>query len=245
MPQTAALLLELAVRIISLIASGAALALLGLALPASSETRQAYLARLQTICEAQCLQPRELLRTARQRRPSERGEMAGIIDIGYVSKRDTKYLLHQQAPNLLDMSELDFGMPQQGQSPIVNLNAIVIEIDEQTVLDLLNTPIAVANPGANPGTGAGADADIVVEGDRERERAKPSLEALEAMFRNRRIVVRGEPRLDVAFVGARRDRRRKMLTLVLDNADNVVLLPRYDSDGNPVLDGPLEGLRAP
>lgn len=227
-------------RVIPVFASCTALALLGLSLPASSETRTAYLSRLQYICAVECLQPRALLRTARQRRASEQGEMAGIIDIGYVSKRDTKYLLHQQPPNLLDMSELDFGMPQLDQSPIANVNAIVIEMDEQTVLDLLNAPSVAGAPGA----GAGDDADIVVEGNRQRKAAKPSLEALEAMFRNRRIVVRGAPRLDVAFAGARRDRRRKMLTLMLKNADDVVILPSFDSDGNPVLDGPLEGLRA-
>lgn len=227
-------------RLIPVFATCAALLLLGLSLPALSETRSAYLSRLQYICEVECLQPRALLRTARKRRASEQGEMAGIIDIAHVSKRDTKYLLHQQPPNLLDMSELDFGMPQLDQSPIANINAIVIEMDEQTVLDLLNVPSEAGTPEA----GAGDDADIVVEGDRQRKAAKPSLEALEAMFRNRRIVVRGAPRLDVAFAGARRDRRRKMLTLVLNNADDLVLLPRYDREGNPVLDGPLEGLRA-
>jgi len=209
-------------------------------LSAFPETRQAYLSRLKYICEVECLQPRELLRSARKRRASAQGDVAGIIDIAYVSQRDGKFQLHEQEPNLLDMSELDFGMPQLEQSPMVNVNRIVIELDEQTARDLLGAPAATFTSGR----GDADDGDIVVEGDRQRKVAKPSLEAIEDMFRNRRIVVRGAPRLDVTFVGARRDRRRKMLTIIPGNADDVVILPRYDEGGNPILDGPLAGLSA-
>jgi hypothetical protein len=231
---------EVALRFIPSVAACIAVLLVGMSFPASSETRENYLSRLRAICEGGCLQPRELLRTARQRRPSATGEMAGIIDIAYVSQRNDKFLLHEQEPNPLDMSELDFGMPQLEQSPQVNVNRIVVELDEQTVRDLLGTPSAVVAPGR----GETEDGEIIVEGDRDSKVVRPSLEALENMFRNRRIVVRGSPRLDVGFVGARRDRRRKMLTIIPSNADDLILLPRYGDDGEAILDGPLEGLRA-
>lgn len=234
-------MLENTVRLPAALASCLAVILFGSAHPASSETREAYLARLQYICEVECLQPRELLRTARKRRASVQGDLAGIIDIGYVSERDGKFLLHEHEPNPLDMSELDFGMPQLEQSQMVNANRIVIELDEQTARDLLGEP-ATAVASARKG---GGDSGIVVEGDRQRKLAKPSLEAIEDLFRQRRIVVRGTPRLDVGFVGARRDRRQKMLTILPASADDVVILRRYDADGNPVLDGRLAGLRVP
>jgi hypothetical protein len=220
------------------LACSAAATLIVMPLSASPETRQAYLSRLKYICEVECLQPRELLRTARKRRASEQGDVAGIIDIAYVSQRDGKFQLHEQEPNPLDMSELDFGMPQLEQSPMVNVNRIIVELDEQTARDLLGTPAATFAPGR----GGAGDGDILVEGDRERKVSKPSLEALKDMFRNRRIVVRGSPRLDVSFVGARRDRRRKMLTIIPGNADDLILLPQYNDDGEAILEGPLEGL---
>ena len=208
---------------------------------AASETREAYLDRMRAVCEAGCLQPKQLLRTARKLPPGETPEMAAVIDIGDVAVRGDKYLLMQMTPNLYDMTELDFGMPHLDQSPISDRNNILIEMDAQTLFDLLNLP---QETGPSPSGIAGREggAGIVVDGDPDRKFVKPSLAAIKAMFRNRRIVVRGTPRLEVLFAGARRDRRLKQLTLMLANADDLVLLPRYDGDGEPIFEGPLAGL---
>ncbi|OBV12028.1 hypothetical protein I603_0159 [Erythrobacter dokdonensis DSW-74] len=208
---------------------------------AASENREAYLERMRAICEVGCLQPRQLLRTARKLPPGEAPDMAVVIDIGDVAVRGDKYLLLQQSPNLYDMTELDFGMPHLDQSPISDRNNILIEMDERTLFDLLNVPQA-PDPADGSDAPIARDDAIIVEGDRTRDFIKPSLAALKAMFRNRRIVVRGTPRLDVLFAGARRDRRYKQVTLMLGHADDLVMLPRYDDEGNPILDGPLEGL---
>ncbi|MEQ5788661.1 hypothetical protein J3454_12220 [Erythrobacter sp. NFXS35] len=212
-----------------------------LALPmpaASQEDRESYLARMRTICEGGCLQPKQVLRTARKLRPGEEREIAAILDIADVTKHGDKYILLQQTPNLYDMTEFDFGMPQLDQSRISDRNNISIEMNEQTLFDLLNLPQVSDEPVARPDLGSG----ITVEGDRNRKFVRPSLATLRVAFRNRRIVVRAMPRLDVAFAGARRDRKNKQLTLMLRNADDLALLPRYDGDGNPILDGPLQGL---
>ena len=208
---------------------------------AASETRAAYLDRMRAICEPGCMQPRQLLRAARKLSPGEAPDMAAIIDIGDVAVRGDKYVLMQLAPNLYDMTELDFGMPHLDQSPISDRNNILIEMDEATLFDLLNMPQAPVATSAPPSPNGGDEA-IIVEGDRSREFVKPSLATLKAMFRNRRIVVRGTPRLDVIFAGARRDRRHKQLTLMLAHADDLVMLPRYDDKGEPILEGPLAGL---
>ncbi|MEE4316382.1 MAG: hypothetical protein V2I74_05305, partial [Erythrobacter sp.] len=103
---------------------------------AASENREAYLERMRAICEVGCLQPRQLLRTARKLPPGEAPDMAVVIDIGDVAVRGDKYLLLQQSPNLYDMTELDFGMPHLDQSPISDRNNILIEMDERTLFDL-------------------------------------------------------------------------------------------------------------
>ena len=215
-----------------------------LALPhpvAASESREAYLERMRAICEPGCMQPKELLRTARKLPAGEAPELAAIIDIADVAQPGDKYVLLQRMPNLYDMTELDFGMPHLDQSNISDRNNIRIEMDAQTLFDILNLPQAKGTAAASGSGLAGGD-DILVEGDRDRDFVRPSLMSLRAMFRNRRIVVRGTPRLDVIFAGARRDRRHKQVTLVLESADNLVLLPRYDDKGEPILDGPLAGL---
>jgi len=58
-------------------------------------------------------------------------------------------------------------------------------------------------------------------------------------------VVRGMPERLPRLVGARLDYRRSQMTIRIDSADDVVILPRYDEEGNPILDGPLAGLGAP
>lgn len=223
--------------------------------PAASETREAYLTRLRDICEVECMQPRELLRAARKRRKSSDADMAGILDVAYVSRFGDKYRLHTEEPRLadfFDLQQFDFGMLEFKERTVSSRSDIVVELDEETLLDLLYvpapTPLAEANasPGtANPAPRANKDG-IIVEGEAEREREleKPPLQALRSMFLKRRVVVRGKPRLTPVFVGARRDMKNKQVTLVLDNADDIVLLPRFDDDGEPILDGPLAGLGA-
>jgi len=76
-----------------------------------------------------------------------------------------------------------------------------------------------------------------VEGDTERKFVEPSLTELRKHFRNRRVVVRGQPRLQAVWVGGRIDRRRKQVTLVVEDAKDIALLPRYNDDGEPVFDG--------
>ena len=56
--------------------------------------------------------------------------------------------------------------------------------------------------------------------------------------------MRGTPRLEAVFVGARVDHRRPKLFVAVDNAAKLALLPRYDEKGEPIFDGPLESLRA-
>ena len=80
-----------------------------------------------------------------------------------------------------------------------------------------------------------ATGGIVVEGERDQEFVEPTLGTLRTYFRNRRVVVRGQPRLETVFIGARRDFRRKQVTLEVGSADNLVLLPRYDENGDPVM----------
>lgn len=209
-------------------------------LSAVPETRESYLSRLAAICDAGCMPPRQLLRTARKRGADDQAEIAGILDVAEVTRQDSKYLLHQQSPNLFDLRELGFDLPQYDRIRIENVNAITIELDEQTARDLLNMSATEHAHGA----ARGPDGGIIVEGDRDRRVSKPSLEALEDMFRNRRIVVRGTPRIEVPFTGARLNRRQTKLTIMVDGAANLVLLPRYDKNGEPILDGPLSGLGA-
>lgn len=83
----------------------------------------------------------------------------------------------------------------------------MVELDQDAFFDFLNL---------NEQSGAemeealvATNGEIVVQGRRDRYSERPSLSALREAFRNRRIVVRGTGRLEVAFVGARRDFRRK------------------------------------
>ncbi|MEO0589739.1 MAG: hypothetical protein AAFZ11_04175, partial [Pseudomonadota bacterium] len=87
-----------------------------------------------------------------------------------------------------------------------------------------------------------ANGDIIVEGDVDLKQRKPTLAKLSNQFINRRIVVRGTTRLEPTWIGGRRDYRRKQVSLIVDNADDLVVLPRYDEDGNPILEGRLAGL---
>ncbi|MEQ8411184.1 MAG: hypothetical protein RIB52_06490 [Erythrobacter sp.] len=227
----------------------AALLMLPVAALAQSqpESRESYLARLRDVCAPGCLPPRETLRSARKRRASETGEIAAILDIREVSREGDSFRLHTMAPveaDYFDMQQFDFGMPQTRSRPLTSVNDIIVAFDEETFADLLDFPQRPREVSAG-GEATGPNGDIVVEGERGETAERPTLEALRNLLRGRRIAVRGEPVLTPVFVGARRDFRRKRLTIELGNADDLVMLPRYDENGKPILEGPLAGLAAP
>lgn len=215
----------------------------GLSAPisAETETREEYLARLRAICEVECMQPRELLRKARKRRKSKAGDMSGILDIRFVSRYGEKYRLHTspaRQADFFDLQQFDFGMPEFRQTPVQSRNDIVVEIDEVTFRDLLALPLsapveAASTPSNEQDANEAADG-IIVDGEREAKPDKPKLTDLRNLFEDRRIVVRGKPRLTPDWIGARRDMKNKQLTLELASADDLVLLPRYDDEGNPI-----------
>ena len=230
-------------RSVPVILGSAALLSLAPASNASAETREEYLARLKDICEVECLQPRQFQRTARKRGDDQSSDMALIMDVRAVRRVGDKIQLHNinletshfEVLDALGSAGIDTsqrggigGLPRS-QNPRTHPNVVVIEMDQQTLFDLLN-PISPEVQRAALATG---DADIIVEGDSERTFKRPTLAALEAAILNRRIVVRGQHRLEVGIVGARRDRRRKQAILEVDNAAEMALLPRYDDDGNP------------
>lgn len=227
---------------------GASLAFAGPA-PALAESYDEYLARLRDICEVDCMQPRELLRTARRRDADEERDMAAILDIAHVSRSGDNFLLHTAGPrqsDFFDFQQFDFGVPSFDAPPLGNPNDILVELDKETLFAIFNVPFSDKdNASARSGAETDEDADIVVEGTPDQQVERPSVSDLANLFRNRRIVVRGQPRLVPSLRGARRDFRRKQLTLVLDNADDLALLPRYDYEGNPVLEGPLAGFAEP
>ncbi len=214
--------------------------------PALAETREEYLARMQQVCEPGCLEPRQLLRAARRNGGRDGSDMAGILDIVHVSRSGDKIRLHTERPAIADQfdlqQQLDFGMRESAGRTLTSTSDIIVEMDEQTFIDLMWSP----GEGTPPRSGASdEDADIVVEGERDRKREKPTLQDLRRLIEDRRIVVRGQPRLFAQFVGARRDFRRRQLTLELASADDLVLLPRYNDEGEPILDGRLKDLRDP
>ncbi|MBD2841268.1 hypothetical protein [Erythrobacter rubeus] len=194
------------------------------------------------------MQPREFQRIARKRDAGEAADMALIMDVAAVRQIGDKYELLSidlrytslETRAILDSAGIDIsgrgdiGGGSGGRRGGTNPNLIVVQLDEQAFSDILNVTQPLVQGEIRPEDGAG----IVVEGTREKELVRPSLEALRTYFRNRRVVVRGKPKLDVALVGARRDFRRKQVTLMVDNADDIVLLPRYNEDGEPVLSGP-------
>lgn len=212
--------------------------------PASAEGREAYLERLRDVCSAECLDERDFIRAARKRDKNDTSDMAAGVFIVDVARWNDKYMLLTQFPPRLGL----FGFRGAGSftptsyRPVLQPNAMVIELDEATFFDLLNVPV----PGSEEAERAALDenGNIIVERDRDRKFSKPTLRKLRTAFRNRSIAVRGSVRLEIAFVGGRRDFRRKKVFLEVDNADDIVFLPRIDKDGQAILDGPLEGLRA-
>lgn len=215
--------------------------------PAAAETREAYLERLREICAADCLEPRDALRAARRNGRSASEDVAVIMDVADVTIWNGKYLLHSQMLQsfaldqlLLDNGNLGSGSPSHAR-PITSPNTIVVELDEDTFFSLLNIP--TPREQAATESAQSNSEGIIVERDRQRRFTRPTLAKLREMFRNRRIVVRGSPRLEAVFVGARIDRRRPKLFVEVDNVAHLAVLPRYDNQGEPIFDGPLEGLR--
>lgn len=216
---------------------------------AAAEPYEDYLSRLRDICSVDCLQPRQFQRTARKRESADEGDMALIMDVVEVRRVGNKFELYNidtQNNPLVDVEVLGSagintsssngvgGLPR-GQQTGRHPNVVVIEIDETAMYELLNAGSQTNGLIERNDDSEGAAGDIVVDGDLEREVVEPSRAKLRSYFRNRRVVVRGKPRLDVVFVGARRDFRRKQVTLEVGNAGFVALLPRYDNDGEPIL----------
>lgn len=222
------------------------------ATPASAETYEEYLSRLRVVCEVDCKEPRDFRRSARKRDSGDESDMAVIMDVLSVQRVGNAYQLLSMDLEYNPLEERAIlgsagintsssngigGLPgarRIGSNP----DLIIIEMDDQTFFDILNVsePLVEGAKQAREEGADGEEAGIVVEGDRDRELIEPSLATLRSYFRNRRIVVRGQPRLEPVLVGARRDFRRKQVTLVLDDADEIVLLPRYDENGEPVID---------
>ncbi len=221
---------------------------------ASAETREEYLARLTEVCAVDCMQPREFQRKARKRAKDDQRDMAIIMDVAHIRRAGDKLELHNlnlESTNFDDLINLESaginisqrdgvgGLPR-GRRSGSHPNLIVVAMDEETLFDLLNPPSSAPSTQATSTEGE----DIVVEDNLDRKFTRATLAALKAKLLNRRVVVRGSPRLEVAVVGARRDFRRKQVILEVDNADDLVMLPRYDNDGNPKADEHLPWLAA-
>lgn len=226
--------------------------LLSLAFPTTSakaESYQDYLARLKAVCEVDCMQPRQFQRAARRRDHNESGEMAVIMDVVDVRRVGDRFELLSMSlrDSILVEREIlaSAGINTSGRDGIGGLprgqqggshpNLIIIEIDEAALFEFLNQASPQVEGVIEARTDEGREEGIVVEGDRDAEFVEPSLTSLRTYFRNRRVVVRGKPRLEAVFIGARRDFRRKQVTLSVDRPEHIVLLPRYDEDGEPVM----------
>lgn len=218
---------------------------------ASAESYDEYLSRLRDICASDCLEPRAFQRAARKRDSSEAGDMALIMDVVEVRRVGDTYQLLSMNLEIAPLDEVELlgsaGIDTSGRTGVGGLsrgrgdglhpNLIIIEFDEQTFFDTLNP----ASPLVEADIRRELEADIVVEGTREREGTRPSFTLLRSHYRNRRVVVRGQVRLTPAFVGARRDFRRKQVTLEVASAADIAMLPRYDEDGEPILTGEFGG----
>ncbi|UAB77575.1 hypothetical protein INR77_12350 [Erythrobacter sp. SCSIO 43205] len=220
---------------------------------AKAESYQQYLDRLRDICSVDCLEPRRFQIAARKRSSDASGDMALIMDVAEVRAVGDKFELHNIVADSSALVELElfasagidtsFGSGVggrtrnrvAGRSPEV----VVIELDKATFTDILNTKDLLAPKIGTEAQEAGDGKGILVERDGEVEQIEATLPRLRSYFRNRRVVVRGQPRLTPVFVGARLDRRRKQVTLVVDNAEDIALLPEYDENGEAVIVDPL------
>ncbi len=225
--------------------------------PTLAETYEEYLARLRDVCAVECMKPRDLQRVARRLGSDDEREMAVMMDVKAVDMTGDVYELHDRSFETNPLVELALlgsaGINTSGRTGIGGLprdrsngrhpESVVIEIDRQVLFDLLNPVIpGTQDPDVREEARASGES-IVVEGNPGEEFIQPTLARLRTYFQDRRIVVRGKPKLQVVFYGGRRDFRRKQVSLVVDNVDDIVLLPRYNDDGEAVLDDPLEGIR--
>ena len=216
---------------------------------AQSETREEYLARLKDICSVDCLKPRDFRRKARKQRNSDAKDMAIMMDVRAVRRAGEKFELLSADPErnpLVTQAILgSAGINTSGSNGIGGLpgnsranttpDLIIIELDEQAFLDFLNAAGWGKSVEQAAKSKRKADDDqIIVEAERDKKVKKPTIGALSKYFSNRRVVVRGTPRLEAAWVGARRDFRRKQVPLQVDNADDLAILPRYDEKGEPI-----------
>ncbi|MEM6493364.1 MAG: hypothetical protein AAF650_03195 [Pseudomonadota bacterium] len=211
-----------------------------------AETYEAYLARLSEICAVECLKPKQLRRKARRRSENKGADLAVMMDVAYIRRVGTKAQLLSvdlERSVLEDLAILgSAGIDVSGRTGAGGLprsrdgnltpDTVVIELDKQALSDLLNTPLP-AQVNAKRGDGK---PDIIVEGEAEPAPVKPTLAALSGLLLNRRVVVRGSPRLTPVWVGGRKDYRNKQVTLEVANADDLALLPRFDDEGEPIKD---------
>jgi hypothetical protein len=225
---------------------------------AEPETREEYLERLRDICAVECRQPRPFIRAARKIRRSEDTELALIMDVAFVRRAGDRYELFNvdmEDDPLVTLALLESagintsgsngvgGLPR-GRNGVLSPDVIVVSLDEQVLFDLYEASQPVSeNAGEGKGSREGSrtarrDEDgILVEGDSNRTIDKPTMQALRSTLFKRRIVVRGKPRLTPVFVGGRIDHKNKQVTLMLESADDLVILPRFDENGEAVIDG--------
>lgn len=245
-------------RFLSVFAGACLTSLLAAPVAAEPESREEYLSRLRDICEVDCRQPRSFIRAARKVRRSEDAELALIMDVAFIRRNGDRFELFNTdmeddplvTQALLASAGINIaggngagGLPR-GRYGTLSPNVIVVSLDKQVLFDLYEAsrPSALARPDKAQKTASSQDDEILVEGDTERTIDKPSLKALRSVLFKRRIVVRGKPKLTPVFVGGRIDHKNKQVTLMLESADDLVILPRYDDEGEPIFDGALAGL---
>ena len=239
-------------RLTGLVLLGALATAMAPPAPAKAETYEAYLTRLKEICAVECLKPRDLRRKARKQSKKNPSDLAVMMDVEYIRRVGDKYHLlsrdlersNLETLAILGSAGIDVsgrtgagGLPRSRGGQLTP-DVIVIELDEQALSDLLNAVAPVPEAAAKTNASSSEDADIVVEGEAEKKAApkkiKPTMSALSGLLINRRIVVRGAPRLTPVWKGGRLDYRNKQVTLEVANIDDLVLLPRFDKSGEPV-----------
>ena len=207
---------------------------------AVAEPYHEYLSRLKDICSVECMQPRQFQRTARKRGSDSSKDMALIMDVAHVVRVGDRFELHNlnlestHFDDLIDLqsagvdisSRTGVGGLPRGRRNKDHPNLIVVELDAPTVRDLLAATTLGSGREASDTKDDGTD--ILVEGDRDKELELPSVVELTNLLRNRRIVVRGTPKLEVTLIGGRRDFRRKQVTLLVDDTAHFAILPRFE-----------------
>lgn len=226
------------VRNLSALIASALVASAAWSTPAWAENREEYLERLGEICAVDCMIPRDLVRAARKRDKEDSSDMAVMMDIFEVTRWNDKYLLYANAWTNF------FVAPRTPLSlrPELIPTSIVLELDEPTFFDILDVP-APGSPTSNEPYIDRAG-NIIVQRDRDMHFSRPTLLKLRSMFRNRRVLARGVPRLVVGFVGGRRDFKNKKVFLQVTDREDLAILPRFDKNGEPIFDGPLASLAA-